>query len=1563
MRSRALLALLLGAAALNATGEQHRNQVRGFNTGNAYDINGFDSVNAFNGNLTFSLPIGQSYPLGGGLSYGLVLYGNANVWEPETDNACTPPGYTNPPEVPPVIAHAFRTANAGLGWILSLGRLTAPNDKVMYSGSWTYQAPDGSERIFSAELHAASAAPLGEVGYTRDSTYIRLRKAFHSETGTHDHDTLKYTDRVHLDFGDGSVHTFRRPPNDTGSWLLERISNRFSANWLEIAYYQNGLLAGNTGPVEIDEWRLTDNWGRTHYVRFAWKMYDRIRRPMVTSVELTAFGGATSTYTFTYTDQTLRRPVWHSPLENAVGNNKGCVSREAVVPMLTAITLPDSTQFQFSYHSGTGAGLDSGVMTKAVFPTGGFLTWSWSQYVKPVGTAPEAYLQYSWGVSKRQMWAKGSNPSAGAPIATREYQNSIDCNSDAPETCKEAKTVVVDEAGNKTEQYFWLMQSDEYGMSTASQYGQPFTPKTKDAAGQRYLSTRVLTSTNTPLRSTYVRYEADPWSNQRLQSKRVVFEDDKVGNTPVYIDTNLGYFDGLGHYRQAEVGGTATGGAKRITFTNYNPGRGTLNGIPAFTNLAVTDPWIIGTFDSRTTTEGDQTLETEYCFDPSTGFLKRTRTLKAFDGTQGAADLVAVFTPDGRGNVAREDYYGGDTAAAIGSGDLCTLGVSNPTYSLQHTLTSGTTGVTQRSQYLTPGGAMPFYVSDNTLDPSTHLLAKSTDVAGVSSDYVYDTMGRLTQAKPQGRAWTVYTYTAATAAQRAGVTVHQYANGSTSGTALTTGSTLFDDFGRPVVEFVLLPDQIAGSESRRETVYDALGRQHTVSELGTSTTLPVTTFEYDALGRVTKVTAPDASISKTTFIGDRFKERTSYVRIFQSGPDSEVKVSETYDGFGRLIKVAEKSGPTSASIPAGAEVTAEYRYDAGNRLTLVKMTGPQNAFQERMFDYDGRGFLRWESHPESGMTAYRYDARGHVKEKSHGAAFSMFDLQYEHDAAERLTAVKGRAPSGSSPAWRPIKEAAFASANDTSMSPADLRQGKLLTATRYNYPVDPVGHGHMKTFYKVTETYAYRDAAGRRTHRTTDIRKSETTTSPIWQQLKTVEQSFSYDDLDLIQQTNYPSCMDCGTSSEGPVRQQQLTYSQGRITAVPGIVSSIEYWPNGMWNKRTHTNDIEDVQTIDVSGMPRPQSISAAQKKSCTAVAIVAQPEGRKVTSPETQVTLSVTAGGTSPSYQWFRCTTDCDEIVGATASTYVVTAAEGVTYHVVVSNECSSLTSIDVEVSSQCLAPGAYIETEFPYKPLADGRMVLEANIWGTGPLTVTWRRTSDNAVVGTGPKITVGPLTATTAYSVTVEHTCSTNTDTAMVTVQVPLPVTATGLTAQKMSGSAIRVTWPASANAYKYVLERRSGTAGWEYLGETQTLQYDDGNLTVNTAYAYRMYALDSAGRSRSRYSNADVAFTGTFAFVQASSLVAATHMDEALRAVNAVRAAAGWPALSWSEIVSTAHALPVPQQMIRAAHFYTCRARMSEALQALGAVTPAYVDPDLTGKSMKKEHVNDILGAAQ
>jgi len=133
---RVLLSILLmAAAALPSPASENPNNSRGFAADGMYQSHGVDNVNAFNGNLLVTIPLGRTYTAGDHLQYGFTLTYNSAIWDYEKRHDG---GLVRTETVP------ARLANAGLGWRVTLGEL-------FFHDHLVYASPDGQEHSFKAE--------------------------------------------------------------------------------------------------------------------------------------------------------------------------------------------------------------------------------------------------------------------------------------------------------------------------------------------------------------------------------------------------------------------------------------------------------------------------------------------------------------------------------------------------------------------------------------------------------------------------------------------------------------------------------------------------------------------------------------------------------------------------------------------------------------------------------------------------------------------------------------------------------------------------------------------------------------------------------------------------------------------------------------------------------------------------------------------------------------------------------------------------------------------------------------------------------------------------------------------------------------------------------------------------------------------------------------------------------------------------------------------------------------------------------------------------------------------
>ncbi len=1136
------LVVVCGLACLGLCGvlaaQDHPNLASGFAPDRVFDFGGVENVNLYSGTLNVSIPIGQTYPVGGDLTYGLTLVYDSNVWlfrtvpDPLNNNEPTPA--------------AFKKArnNAGFGWRVSLGDIV---EKVVGdpSGvlSWFYLSQDGAEHRFYDTLHEGETNE-SNVFYTRDGSYIRLKFLASNVCGV---------GTAQIETPDGLVRCFsdHDPGPGVEDWKIDQIRDQFN-NTVAITYPVNQIV-------------LTDDHGRQHTIHTEIDSGTPVPLPRITQIDLEAFGGTTATYLFGYDDTVIDYST-----KDMLTNHT-----TLMVSLLDELTLPDGSKYEMpSYHTTsstgpTGGVVDaSGLIRKLELPTGGTLEWTYRGYGLPAKASAQPYFVGSTGV-----WTRTHKKADGTTTGTWTHLGGDVLQPDG--SCRRS---------------FFADDPDAWHL------GLPYSLDEPQDRG-RFLSTQVwesndgtsCTSTSgNPLRSTYVLFDKDVlpptqsmdgenWynSNRRLVSTHTVYHDDG-GRFAESISSD---FDGLGHYRFTITGGDFGAGDVKSVHTNYNPLRGTYPG--TFTNIPSTSAWVTETFDLRTTSEGGVTAKELFCFD-GLGFLKRQRT--QLGTNTAAADVVRAFERNGDGNLRYERFYGSDQQAAPtgnpSGSDFCdasfetALAALTPEYEIEHKYNSGTRRL---SQYLVPG-AMPettfFRFLDRTIDAATGLVAASEDVSDLETTFDYDAQGRLVQEQPSGAhggSRVDYTYVNAGPGTNARVEVRRRPNGG--GSPLTEEHVVFDDFGRVFQEKRKLP---GGSFNVRETLYDALGRKTSVSELGLEGgPAPKTTqfLEYDAFGRPGRIRPPDGSTHDVTLAYQGVREIARTVAIETGTGETAFTTTEVFDRQGRLSTVTEPSGPGSA------QVTTTYGYDVGDRLSSVSTTATVEGApvtQTRAFTYDLRGFLSSEQHPEKGSAGNgtvlfsQYDARGNVGRRVDGGN----DVSFGYDDAERLLSVA---------------ETGGAALKDFVYGTAGSEKGKLAEATRHNHLLAFPGQD-----LQITEVFTYAGLGGRVSKKETQRTDVGPNSMPrtLW-----FTQDFTWTELGDVATVTYPSCViptECtagGNPSGQPGRVTTYGYDEGLLGSVSGFATSITYHPNILVSQITHANGVQDVWTLDPDGMRRPGRI------------------------------------------------------------------------------------------------------------------------------------------------------------------------------------------------------------------------------------------------------------------------------------------------------------------------------------------------------------------------------------
>ena len=1523
----AILSLALSAPTLGQTPPERE---RGFKADLLYQLQDFDSVNLFNGNLNLSIPL-AAYPVSADVSYAFALRYAGNVWE--NHERCHQRLQSDQCSA----VWRLQRDNAGVGWRFSFGELQDLRTSFYGAGTgtgWQYVSPDGGEHNFYPTLHEPACSSTittdcdsvtTDVWYTRDGTYLRLKKV---------------DGAMVVEFPDGQRHRFTIEPI-TNQWRLAYIYGQASlpASGVPTTNYVKFSYTAHATEATIVNWEITDSHGRTHTVAF--RKGAHVQNGIVDTIDLAAPGGTTTRYDLIYDEYTASNDTTADGVEATSLVNPYNTSPAVAGNMLRRVGLPSGERWSFDYKVPvTGPDPTSGTLETATLPTLGKINWRYQQYKFSTPSGESA----ASGVAERWLGE------AGAKMQYTRYTVS-------------GGTVTVETlAPNGTA---WNPESKVVNYFTTawgSHFGLPYTTATNTNDGTttaRNLSTEIFdcdpaknTCSATPDRRQYVKYEMDDVGlgvtchvdypcardgNRRVASDRTLY----ITDANRYADTNRSDFDGLGHYRKVATDGNFAGGNVRETYTGFNADtRGydsstrigqsvgtyaltsTGKRSNGFTMLLHTDAWNLNTYTTSHVKESGATAYTESCFDPLTGFLQRVRTNALDGGGPGPADLLVVYTRDASsGYASREERFGGDRQAIDSTSyHLCTTATpAHDQYSFRIDYATQY-GVLRSKRFVNgaTGTAVGFHSVDHAaIDRNSGLVTRSNDAAGLATTYEYDSARRLKSVRPAGVAATEYTYTNASGSTPASVKAS-----AGSGTNRAEQIWEFDPFGRMSVEKRLMP---GGGWSGRKTTYDSAGRRASVSEQETVGTpfIPVNTTrysDYDPFGRVGSVTTPDSKTAFFTYAGERLTTRTSEVAL--SAGDTRVAVTEERDRAGRLINVVEDAQNTKA--------TTTYAYDVGNRLAKVTMTSGQNT-QTRLFDYDHRGLLASESHPESGQTSYQYDALGNTVQKTTPAG----TLTYTYDRAARVTAL---AHDGST-----VKSFSYDRANTAT----DFSMGKLATATRHNRTPE-LGD------VEVTETYAYAGAGGRLSRKETVV-----TTRGSAPETYTFSEAYTYNALGDVSTLEYPGCTTGCSSLVAPARTITNTYRHAMLsdiapyTRATSTSSGITYHPNGAVATIRHQNADGTEgpvyeQTV-AHGMARPSSISVSNFCDSANLSITAQPASRTTTSGS-PAGLTVTAPG-AISYQWYRVNgTAAPEPVGDNSATLSIAVTASAEFFVRVANGACTLDSEPATVTvTSCTPPDATITAPSSIAATTTGTALVAAAAGATYQWTISGGTITSGAgtrqitfEAGCSGSVTLG-VTVTAACAATASHVVAIVSDT---------PPAPTALSATAVSPTQVHLSWSFSGTAQRFQIHR-----GGVRIGSTTGNTYVDTTAQPSTAYVYTVTAVDTCGND-SAATAGDLATTVMFAdhpVVAGVTPPRAVHLTELQTAVNAVRAAAGLAPAAFSAIGSSA---------IAAAHIEELRSALDPARSALALAPAVYTRrPVASGQLVRAYDVNDTRGGVQ
>jgi hypothetical protein len=186
---------------------------------------------------------------------------------------------------------------------------------------------------------------------------------------------------------------------------------------------------------------------------------------------------------------------------------------------------------------------------------------------------------------------------------------------------------------------------------------------------------------------------------------------------------------------------------------------------------------------------------------------------------------------------------------------------------------------------------------------------------------------------------------------------------------------------------------------------------------------------------------------------------------------------------------------------------------------------------------------------------------------------------------------------------------------------------------------------------------------------------------------------------------------------------------------------------------------------------------------------------------------------------------------------------------------------------------------------------------------------------------------------------------------------------LVAPSVNANQVQLQWDASTGAVLYQIERRQSIGqGYQAIDMITSTSYQDTSVgSVSATYLYRVVAVDGAG-NKSAPSNIRLGTTVTFTDNPLADpqnptntvFIKAEHITQLRTAVNAVRAAAGLSAATWTYTVSSG-------TVIHAVDVEELRSKVNEALLVFGFTPPAYTDASLSGQIIKRAHIQELRQA--
>jgi RHS repeat-associated protein len=1022
----------------------------------AFELSGFESVNPYNGNLNFHLPL---LHIGGrgGAQTTMMLALNTKSWR--VLHTIHNPGSQNPTDVYAPVQDTWWQLDTGYGPGVMEGRhsgyrLLSPscapsqttNPVYQYTVTQlTFRASDGTEYQFRDQLTGGQPALVdgntcaqiarnhGQAGASRGTVWVSTggeAMTFVSDTAISDHALIIGTAADHeypsglLMMRDGTQYRI-----DSGlvSWIRDRngnsISFQYDQNFKRVTSITSSL--GTTASVDYDyndsQFGICD---RINYSGFGGA--PRIIRVFKTALENALRADQT---------QGIQYPAQLFPPDEGM---TGATSQTRfTTSVVMRVLLPDGLR---SYNLRYNVYAE---LARVILPTGGMIDYDMTpgsgtlnQGGCPVpGTDLTCNpVQIYRRVAKRTVYPNGLSTTAEGSTtfaASEVGDTQMTYRTTATIMHYDGQTILAKDvhifSGSPSASLFVTSSGNFY---PAWGEGKEIQTDSYDPTRGKLESAASLFVQRTPAPTTWwwmpwlpgmpADSTGEPPQDPRLASTTTTLVDSsEVSSTTYQYD----HFSNVTDKYEYDFGGALL----RHTHTQYvTSNNGTsytdptvgvhLRSLPSLVQVSDNLGLIAETdyeYDNYITdanqnhaplvsrasmTGGDTALLHVTTPRSTTAYSTRGNTTKVTRQVlQDGTSRTSYAQYDIAGNVVLSiDPNGGKTsfdfADKFGSPSGSVTGTTTPTE-----LTGG------NSTFAFPSGVTNVsfnFTSYAKYDYHTGHPVDAQDINGVdsSASYAGDPLDRqtsVTRGANQGaslQSSTMFIY------DDANRTITTKSDRDTLGDGLLKSQLVYDGMGRTTEsrQYETPASYITTTRS-----YDGMGRANSVSNpYRLAETAVSTTTQYDGLSRATTVTTPDNAIVQTEYNGSR---------VLVTDQAGKQRISKS-DGLGRLTDVWEITAADSATesvmFPNHPDITAGYRtsyiYDALDDLTkATQQIGPTTGTkQTRTFLYDSLKELTDATNPESGHVQYTYDNNGNLLTKLDARSIMT---HYVYDAMNRLT--------------------------------------------------------------------------------------------------------------------------------------------------------------------------------------------------------------------------------------------------------------------------------------------------------------------------------------------------------------------------------------------------------------------------------------------------------------------------------------------------------------------------------------------------------------------------------